>query len=239
MIFVCGCPHSGTSLVAAMLGAHSAVFTIPIETYVFARNDSDPVRVRAFFEHYEAEAQGARYLCEKTPGHTQHFDAIYSIFPEARVIAVVRDPRGVAASMRGRIGRLDAGWQRWNAANRRVRKLLASERAAHLVHYESLIGDPAATLAELCTFLGLGYEPAMLEYHRDDREWFKAKGRRDNQGAGEKDQREYRNWQIHQPLMDKRFEWRRLLTPEEIAQVEAECAPVMRHFGYEPEAMPA
>ena len=239
MIFVCGCPHSGTSLVAAMLGAHPEIYTIPIETAAFTRNDFDEIRIRAFFQRYEEEAGDVRYLCEKTPGHTGQLAEIYRVFPKAKVVAIMRDPRAVAASMRGRFGSLDPGSRRWNAAGRRIRKLLAGDHAAHLVAYEDLIAHPEDVLSKLCAFLDLGFDPAMLEFHRDERDWFKARGRRDNQGQGQNDQRAYRNWQIHQPLMDKRFQWRELLTPDEVARVETECAALMAHFGYQPEAAPA
>ena len=43
MIFVCGCGHSGTSLLAAMLGSHKDIYAINVETYCFTRIDlSDP-----------------------------------------------------------------------------------------------------------------------------------------------------------------------------------------------------
>ncbi len=51
-----------------------------------------------------AEMRGRASWCEHTPGNLAHMGFLWELFPDAWVIHITRDPRGVAASMR------DLGW---------------------------------------------------------------------------------------------------------------------------------
>ena len=115
---------------------------------------------------------GERIILEKTPNHVFHAVLILRLFPEARFIHIVRDPRGVAASL------LDASrsWARdwapdnaadcarlWNrsvSAGRQIDKLT---RCFTEVKYESLCLEPVQTLDGLFEFIGLERDQALCE----------------------------------------------------------------------------
>lgn len=235
LILVCGSGHSGTSLITAMLGSHPRIFAINFETRVFARND-DPEGVNAFLAEWRLEAARARcdYLCEKTPAHIFRLPLIREVDPAAPIIVPIRDPRDVALSFKKRMDSLEKGIVHWKSANALVRK--RAEQVGDLLtfRYEDLIGDPLRTLERICEAIGLEFSDAMLQFHEDEREWFRATERRETAGAHGADHRDLRNWQIHQPIMDNRGKWRAGLTSEEVGQVESECAGLMAYFGYEP-----
>lgn len=236
MLFVSGCGHSGTSLITAMLGAHSEIHALPTETHAFFRLDAEAIP--AFFDQHIAEAakQGAaRYLCEKSPSHALFIDRIHRHYPEAPIVMAVRDPRDVGLSLMRRGKTLDEAIEAWLRSNSAIRA------ARGIIHfrYEDLVEGPVATLRGICDAIGLEFEPAMLRYHEDERDWFHAEGRYETDGSNIRKHRILRNWQIHQPLMDRRDRWREHLSPEQVARIEESCAELMRHFGYAASEGPA
>lgn len=147
---------------------------------------SDPARYGPWiFQrvlHDEASKSGAAIPCEHTPRNVFFVSEILSLFPEAKVVCMVRDPRDVVLSQR-------AKWRRRGLSNggapRRemLRSLLAyhpvtvallwkSALAAGQLHaddprvltvrFESLATSPEATLATVCEFLGVPWESALL-----------------------------------------------------------------------------
>jgi sulfotransferase family protein len=123
-----------------------------------------------------AEAQGKQRYGDKTPLYMQHLDLLARVFPDARYVHIVRDGRDAALSFlamtrkprfnvsRPRaLGDFAAAWRREVLAAR-------SFGRAHPyfeLRYEDLVAEPEARLREICVFLGLEFDPAMLEYHRE------------------------------------------------------------------------
>jgi protein O-GlcNAc transferase len=237
MIFLCGCPHSGTSLLTAMVGAHPAVYSIPVETAVFSKEKPE-AEIREVFAKYvpEAKAKGASYICEKTPNHLKRIGAMHEMFPDAPIVVIVRDARDVSASLRERDGDLEYGAKRWISFNRIAQQAQKSgSPPIHVLRYEDLVADPQAELQKMCDYIGIPFDPAMLEYYKDEREWNHAKGRAETDGKWGDNHRNLRNWQVHQPVMDRREKWREKLNAEEVALVEERCGALMDYFGYKRE----
>ena len=97
----------------------------------------------------------------------RNFRAALALFPQARFVHLVRDPRDCARSAIGMgwAGNVFFGTRPWLDAEQsweRVRPLLAPEQFIEL-HYETLVSEPAATLERLCCFLGVPYTADMLD----------------------------------------------------------------------------
>ncbi|MGB3299684.1 MAG: sulfotransferase [Phormidesmis sp.] len=113
-------------------------------------------------------AQGGdrhKTMLEKTPMHLKYIDVILESFPEAKVIEIVRDVRGVCASWQAR-----AKTQRWarkpvsDLVNQWVEGVELGEKHRHdsalgdrilQVRYEDLRQDTATHLHRIFTFIGL------------------------------------------------------------------------------------
>lgn len=98
----------------------------------------------------------------------RHFDRLLWIWPEARFIHLVRDPRDVAPSCIGMgwAGNVWTGVERWREAEdlwTTLKAKLTSDRYLE-VRYELLLQDPEAVLTQVCQFLGLSYSAQMLRY---------------------------------------------------------------------------
>jgi hypothetical protein len=100
----------------------------------------------------------------------RHFDRLQRLFPNARYLHLVRDPRDVARSW------MEFGWagNAWMAARTRrelerlwsdVARRIPPERVFHL-RFEDLVQDPPGRLKEICEFLGVAYDDEMLGYHK-------------------------------------------------------------------------
>ncbi len=137
--------------------------------------DADAARRFALAAPFAAYArqQGKPAWGDKTPHYVHHIDTLLRLWPDARVVVLVRDGRDVACSLRSMpFGPNNA----WAAAQWWARGIRAGERAVRrhpgavtTVRYEDLVADPATHVASVCAFLGLRYEPEMLALERVDR----------------------------------------------------------------------
>lgn len=230
--FICGCGHSGTSLLANILASHPEVFIPLRETETFLVPEATPARWAALQADFAAS--GRPHLAEKTPRHLLHLDRIRAAAPGARFVILVRDGRDVAASFIKRYGSARPGIERWLADNR----VTLAERDAPdvtLLRYEDFLDDPASELERVCRFLGLRYRLDLLDYHKTPRLWFGVTEVKRSSGRNGLSHRQLRSWQINQPLFDGRGKWRELLGPDEKAAFAAgEGRLMLERLGYEP-----
>ena len=228
--FICGCGHSGTSLVANMFASHPDVFIPLRETEAFL--SADDCRARWAELQREIAASGRRHFAEKTPRHVLAMDRIRALVPGARFVVLVRDGRDVAASFIKRHGNAAVGAKRWLTENKIVRREAMAPDVT-LLRYEDLVVDAEAAMRRVCEFAGLPFDAAMLRYHEEQRLWFDVPELTKGTGAAGLEHRLLRNWQINQPLYDDRGKWKRLLGPADLALLEtAEAREMLAHFGY-------
>ena len=120
-----------------------------------------------------ANERHAKIWGEKTPGHALWLPQIRRLFPRARVLFMVRDPRDVLVSYdeRWNAGRRDAEYLTSTAALLKYYLTHLLQRPGfppeqiHWVRYESLTAQPSVELEDICTFLGVDFEPSMLAFH--------------------------------------------------------------------------
>jgi len=98
----------------------------------------------------------------------RNFERLPWLFPDARYIHLIRDPRDVARSsiVMGATGNLYRGVDIWAAAERSWDKLAATLTADRYmeVRYEVLLENVVEELTRICSFLDLPYSPSMLSY---------------------------------------------------------------------------
>jgi len=134
------------------------------------------------FLHYETGKNGKRLPCEKTPQNVFYIQEILENFPNARIINMVRDPRGVMLSQKRKWKRRQLGAnfitrrevvrlrinyhpitisKLWNAALDAA-KAFSSEKRVLDLKFEDLVKSPEETVKRLCKFLNLPFESGML-----------------------------------------------------------------------------
>lgn len=172
-----------------------------------------------------ARERGKDVWGNKTPKLVRHVRVLREAFPDARFVHVARDARAVALSLRkSRAHQLPLlyGAKRY-AADAALG--VAMERAlgerSHRIRYEDLVTDPERELRSLADFLGVGFEPALLE------------------GASKLpltpgEQRHEHHTNVSKPIDASSAErWRDKLSAAEDAAILHLCGGVMRDLGYE------
>ena len=132
-----------------------------------------------------ADRRHRAIIGEKTPAHIRWADTLLEWYPTARIVHMVRDPRGVYRSeLRRRTGRpeslpyrwlvtvpplmrgfilLEVAWA-WAAAVAHHRDLSRRHPDNYrMVRFEDLVQEPGAEVERLCAFLGVAPEASMLE----------------------------------------------------------------------------
>jgi len=100
-----------------------------------------------------------------------HFDELIRIWPESKFIHIDRDPRDVARSCvaMGWAGNAWAGVEIWMRADAAWRRLRDAVPEAHRleVKFEALTAQAVVELTRITAFLGVAFDPEMLEIERD------------------------------------------------------------------------
>ncbi len=117
----------------------------------------------------EKAGKPAAGLCvDHTPLNIKNADILFDLFPRAKMIHLVRDGRAVSASIMpldwgpNTIDRSASSWKKKIQRGLRVEASYGSERVKR-VRYEDIVLDPENTIKELCTFLDISFEPAMIQ----------------------------------------------------------------------------
>ena len=196
-VFLLGFPRSGTTLLDRMLASHPEVLTLEERELLvdawerFGTSDAglrrldaldaDGVREarRMYWNRVDQELGGTpregRLVVDRLPLNTILLGFIARLFPDARVVLALRDPRDVCLSCFQQRFALNPGmlhFLRWDATvayydavmGLGMQVLEAGRLACHDNHYEDLIRAPRDTLERLLGFLGLPWRDAVLEY---------------------------------------------------------------------------
>lgn len=125
--------------------------------------------------HWELQHSGKPFLVNKTPGNAFMWKRITTCWPDARFIFLLRHPAAVALSWH----EARSSWTLDEAAEDALRYMAAVEEARRelsglVVRYEELTTEPQLITQRICAFLGVDWEPRMLDYGEQDHGAYKA-----------------------------------------------------------------
>ena len=130
------------------------------------RDYTAPAVFEALIRHDAAVSAGV--WGDKSPGYLPHIALLKTSFPSARFIHIVRDVRDYCLSMEKAFGKsATRASQRWADRILAARDQATAFPSDYMeVRYEDLVVHPEPALRRLCRFLGLSFEPGMLELSR-------------------------------------------------------------------------
>lgn len=123
--------------------------------------------VSGAYKAYAAK-NGKRYWGDKTPRYVEHIPFLAQMFPDSRFIHLVRDGRNVALSYSHvdfgpkNIARAARLWRRRVGAGVRDGRALGPDRYIE-IRNEDLATNAENEIRKICDFLGLGFDPLMLD----------------------------------------------------------------------------
>lgn len=109
----------------------------------------------------------ARIWVDHTPSNIKYASLLTSFYPQAKFIHLVRDGRGVAASIMSldwgvnTIDRAAHSWSKRLTEYIHVEELLGSEKIIRL-GFEDLVKNPESAMKRICEFIGIVYQPEMV-----------------------------------------------------------------------------
>lgn len=242
-VFVVGSLRSGTTLLRLLLDHHPEINIFgEFEAAVSQVKGPGWPNLDEYYEFLEVDRQTLAYNL-KIPDSSSYVDLVTSLFnqiakrskkkivgasihsnidripgiwPDAKFIHLLRDPRDVAKSCIGMgwVGNVYDGASYWLDAESNVAKLRNKIKNENIitVTYEDLITNPVQVLTSICNFLSISYEESMLSLEKDTT--------------------------YKRPNIKYVSQWRGNLSREEVAWVEARCSKLMASRGYAPEVDP-
>src|SRR5699024_9992968 len=107
-----------------------------------------------------------RLISDKNPAYSLFITEIKRVFPEAKFIHLIRDPRDVALSHINNLGARSVALpaQKWILFNRCIEKEKKQNPAAFFtLHYEDFVAQPEKHLKYISEFLGISFESGSLQ----------------------------------------------------------------------------
>lgn len=229
-IFILGCGHSGTSVLLKILNMHPHIYAVPFESRAFLKSIWK-IRMASFFWGKNTIAAGKQRWAEKTPAHVHAIGRILDIYPDARILLIIRDGRDVAVSLRKRTGDFAAGVARWVRDNRSGEPYWEHPQVFRLT-YENLVTHFDSVMPKVCEFLGEPYEASMRDFHQQRLDLFRSKAAVPPPSEAGEHHAQHRNWQINQQLFDGSGKWQQGMSAEEKALFKQMAGQMLIDYGY-------
>lgn len=169
-----------------------------------------------------AKTRGKHRWGDKTPRNLQHIEEIMSLFPQARIIVIIRDCRDVVLSQKQVIfGGLSSygSAKRWKVDAQFARRALSRyPEKIMLVRYEDFVANPENVLHRIISFVGEPWDPAILQrylMHEDDVPHTKSE-------------------LFREPIQGRNIgKWKRVMREKDVKICEAIAGDELHYFGYE------
>ena len=142
-----------------------------------------PLTIYKFFLDTISKENLASISCEQTPKNIYYLNEILEFFPNAKVINMVRDQRGVLFSQKYKwkrkfLGVSDIPFSEairsyinyhpiltakvWNSSMKHTLRYTKNNRVK-IVNYEKLLNNPDSVVKDICVFLGIDFFDDMLK----------------------------------------------------------------------------
>jgi hypothetical protein len=183
-----------------------------------------------------ATTAGKRAACEQTPRNIFYAEKLLALYPDARMVHIVRDPRAVLASQKNRwqmrkLGGRNVPWSEvirlwfnyhpWTMSRLWLRASQAAlELEAHprfrIVRFEDLVENPESLVHDLCDWLEIDFQANMLAVPQ----WGSSNIEHSSKQQG-----------VSRAMLTQ---WQQVLTDAEIAVSERQTKAYLERFAYTP-----
>lgn len=189
--FVVGMMRSGTSLVEQIISSHSDVYgagemsdftnlSSPVYDKGKAATNADAQYLAdEYLRRLTQNSDGAKHCVDKMPGNFFHVGLIKTVFPNAKIVNLVRDPRDNCFSIYKNFFDTYAHQYAYDQnelaqfANSYKSMMNMWDRlfpnAVYHICYEDLVADQEAESRKLLAHLGLEWQDQVLEFHKTKR----------------------------------------------------------------------
>ncbi|MGA1840524.1 MAG: sulfotransferase family protein [bacterium] len=175
-----------------------------------------------------ADKYKACVIGDKAPKNIEYLPVLHKVFPECRIIHLIRDPRDVYLS------RIKAAWSMSRPDTLQFLAYRAQYGMGHQiglrlfgdnyleVHYEELLKQPETELKCICDFLEVPFSHKMMNFSNSARRLVFS------------DEINWKKEALGPLLINNKDKWRSELPSEKVARIEAACSPVFKKGFYTP-----
>ena len=178
--------------------------------------------VNSIFNAYrEYNCVTANLVGDKTPFNSLRLKWICKLYPSAKYLFVLRDPRGVVASFKASKlnERTEEVSMRWGASLKAFEKMeKKSPESTLLIRYEDLISKPEEVSLSIFKFLNIDFDPKYIAER--------------NSSSGDGHQIHHKN--SRSPLNNRSLEkWREILEDRDLGLILDKLSSQMSKYGYQ------
>ena len=206
-------------------------YEVSYEDYQTIKETSNsPTQFLEQFLQFCTHRAGKKRWVEKTPDNILHMDKIWTFWPEAKVIHVLRDPLDVYASWKKNEKRdLNFFLGQLHQIQDTIPVFKASKPDKYMeINYSDLVSKPQNTihcLKEVCSFLGEAYEPIMANYKGDNNQDFDKLLEVTGKSSATAES-------LGKPIFNSSInQWKSILTQEEVNSILVEGENYFKTFG--------
>jgi len=222
-LFIVGLPRSGTKLLIADLCSSTYFYNLSIER--------EKIENELFFKILETNSWQIifKYILndlvnykknnfifgDKTPRYLNSLEILHGIYPSAKFLHIVRDPRDQCISARKVWKKsIYRSAQIWKDSIENAREVVLKSNLDYLeVKYEDLLEKPKVVVTEICKYLNCEYHPSMLVFNNTVEGYGEAKG-------------------LHIIKKDNYNKFQHALGKQEIKKIEQITFTIMRSLKY-------
>jgi hypothetical protein len=176
-------------------------------------------------------------IVDKNPYYTFHSDKILDVFPDAKLLIMVRDYRAYILSniqsQNPAVGKRSVAYYAiaWNHYIKNILRIVKKNNTSvKIFKYEDLVLKREETVKEMVEFFGLEFSQKMMDFHEDVESKLIRSDRKDK--ANEHFVMRIRA--LSAPINTSRFdEWKRKLNPDQIRTAESISSSYGKSLGYE------
>lgn len=171
-----------------------------------------------------ASQHNAECVVEKSPVHAYYLPQLLNWYPQARIVAIIRDGRDALLSLKATPWDNKPTWEHaadWTYRNRAIQKAACQHpERVHIIRFENLVADSDAVLADLADWLGING---------------KAESSANFAAVTVPDwERAWKNKATSQADPNRQAVWKTTEHVDAVRQFEAVAGSVLAEFGYPP-----
>lgn len=218
----------------------STLWNINNEQLLQSLIDKNPQKLEEIIQEIYLSYNGAgakkdpSIIIDKNPFYYRFIKSIQKKHPQAKYILLVRDYRDRMVSLRkskfsNQIANNLVKGIAWNKRNLQLFKMSSQENTM-LIKYEDLVRNPEKTITNICNFIGVSFEPQMINFHQKETHDYEKIGTSEEMQQHIQDMHKRSSTAINTNRIGI---WKNQLSNKTVSKLETFCGKTGELFGYE------
>jgi hypothetical protein len=179
-----------------------------------------------FVQLLKEKSGNSVYLGDKDPMNVNYLKQIKSVYPDSKIIHIIRDPRDVVLS------RMKSAWGKKNRMASHIAEYIHGIDKARIdgtknfgenyveIRYEQLIENPTSTIEQLCSFLEIPFQESMMNHQVSSKELVRA------------DEGEWKSNVLQPVISENSAKWQKECSKAQIEKMEFALKKTLEDLGY-------